>query len=261
MLVRCFLGLVLIIVFGASCASQSSDTSRGALEGTGDGETRRTASAAPPAFATVVATFYSKLNSRDYKAAYSLLSPSFQKTSPYAEWLAGYANTVLSSPKITTTNDPTSLSIALTAVDRTAHGLKATTYEGEMHGIRTAVGSWLIDDATLHDTTPRAKPAIVGQPPSQMSQEDNGAAQGAGRQPPPVAAPPPVPVVGSAGCDEATLEWKSDDGDYIGTQEGQKFHVMAGDESTVITWTAGDDLVICEDKIIDKDDDSEIEYY
>lgn len=71
----------------------------------------------------------------------------------------------------------------------------------------------------------------------------------------------PLPNTGSS-CEEASLRWKSEDGDWIGTDDGRKFHVMPGDESEVITWTVTDDLKICGDTIIDVDDEgSQVEIY
>lgn len=72
---------------------------------------------------------------------------------------------------------------------------------------------------------------------------------------------PPATSSGSD-CEEASLQWKSEDGDWIGTDDGRKFHIMAGDEPEVLTWTETDDLKICGDTIIDVDDGgSEVEVY
>jgi hypothetical protein len=97
--------------------------------------------------AVTVERFYMDLNAHDYAAAYSLLSPSFQRSAPYSKWLDGYADTLLSTPRITVGHDPGSVSVVITARERTpsGSGTQVTIYSGALQGIQTRSGSWLID--------------------------------------------------------------------------------------------------------------------
>lgn len=45
----------------------------------------------------------------------------------------------------------------------------------------------------------------------------------------------------------------------VGTLDGRVFRVMPGDQSEAMTWTDGDDLKVCGNKIINLDDHSSIE--
>ena len=55
-----------------------------------------------------------------------------------------------------------------------------------------------------------------------------------------------------AGCyaaraaDTASITDKSDDGAYLGLDDGTKWIVSSADRSTASTWTVGDDVVIVE---------------
>lgn len=100
-------------------------------------------------FASAVEQFYDDLNQHDYTTAYALLSPSFQESAPYSKWLAGYADTIYSSPHITATTDPSVLDVVLTASERFDSGTKVTVYSGTLRGIQSSDGSWLIDSGSF----------------------------------------------------------------------------------------------------------------
>ena len=57
-----------------------------------------------------------------------------------------------------------------------------------------------------------------------------------------------------AACDEESIDTVSEDGDLIILASGEAFNVMAGDEATAALWQAGDDVLVCGDTIINKDE-------
>ena len=60
-----------------------------------------------------------------------------------------------------------------------------------------------------------------------------------------------------AACEEDTIETISSDGDLIILQSGASYDVASGDESTASGWQEGDDVLICGETMIDKDQGSE----
>jgi len=65
-------------------------------------------------------------------------------------------------------------------------------------------------------------------------------------------------------ADTASITDKSDDGAYIGLDDGTKWIVSPSDRSTASTWTVGDDVVIVDDtkncsgvEIIDTDENGD----
>lgn len=57
-----------------------------------------------------------------------------------------------------------------------------------------------------------------------------------------------------ASCDEDTIDTVSSDGDLIILSSGDAFDVAAGDDATASTWNEGDNVLMCGDVIINKDD-------
>ena len=53
-------------------------------------------------------------------------------------------------------------------------------------------------------------------------------------------------------CDESSIETLSEDGDLISLDDGQSYDVLAGDQPTAAAWTEGDDVLVRNDKIINK---------
>jgi hypothetical protein len=60
-----------------------------------------------------------------------------------------------------------------------------------------------------------------------------------------------------ASCEADTIETVSDDGDLIIMLSGDAFDVAAGDDVTAATWLEGEDVLICGDTIINKDERGE----
>ena len=65
-------------------------------------------------------------------------------------------------------------------------------------------------------------------------------------------------------ADTASITDKSDDGAYLGMDDGTKWLVASADRSTASTWTVGDDVVIVENakncssvEIIDTDENGD----
>jgi hypothetical protein len=58
-------------------------------------------------------------------------------------------------------------------------------------------------------------------------------------------------------CDEASIQHISPRGDIIELDDGTEWTVSRGDRSTVLSWSEGDEVLICNDKIINKDEDGE----
>lgn len=56
-----------------------------------------------------------------------------------------------------------------------------------------------------------------------------------------------VGVCVARAADSASITDKSDDGAYLGLDDGTKWIVSPSDRSTTSTWTVGDDVVIVDD--------------
>jgi hypothetical protein len=59
-------------------------------------------------------------------------------------------------------------------------------------------------------------------------------------------------------CDEESITVVSSSGSIIQT-DGGTYTVVAGDESTASSWSVGDDVLVCDGKMVNKDDGEEIE--
>ena len=70
-----------------------------------------------------------------------------------------------------------------------------------------------------------------------------------------IVALPPHPAF--AGCDADTIETISEDGDLIVLQSGLSYDVDLTDQSTAAQWSENEDVLVCDDKIINKDENGE----
>jgi hypothetical protein len=66
-----------------------------------------------------------------------------------------------------------------------------------------------------------------------------------------------VAVPARAACDEDSIETVSEDGDLIVLTSGATFDVGSGDDVTASEWHEGDDVLVCGDTIINKDENGE----
>jgi hypothetical protein len=62
-----------------------------------------------------------------------------------------------------------------------------------------------------------------------------------------------------AACDEDTIETISSDGDLILLSNGQSYDVLPGHDVTASLWNEGDDVLVCGDTIIHKDDGEQVD--
>jgi hypothetical protein len=60
-----------------------------------------------------------------------------------------------------------------------------------------------------------------------------------------------------AACYSDTIDTLSEDGDMIILSSGEAYDISSGDESTAASWQEGDDVLVCGDTIIDKDENGE----
>ena len=60
-------------------------------------------------------------------------------------------------------------------------------------------------------------------------------------------------------CDEASIDHISANGDIIELDDGTEWEVGAGNETSVLSWSEGDDVLVCNDSIIHKDDGEKID--
>ena len=60
-----------------------------------------------------------------------------------------------------------------------------------------------------------------------------------------------------AGCDEDTIDTISGDGDLIVLQSSGSYDVDAADQSKAARWTENDEVLVCDGKIINKDENGE----
>jgi len=98
-----------------------------------------------------VEQFYNNLNSRDFAAAYALLSPAFQGANPFAAWQAGYNNTV--SFTVTVGADPgvaNRVLVTINAVETVAGGGTVNrTYVGSWEMIWGGAAGWLLNSGSF----------------------------------------------------------------------------------------------------------------
>jgi LysM repeat protein len=98
-----------------------------------------------------VEQFYANLNSRDFVAAYALLSPAFQGANPLAAWQAGYNNTV--SFTVSVSADPgvaNRVLVTINAVENAADGGTVNrTYVGSWDLIWGGAAGWLLNSGTF----------------------------------------------------------------------------------------------------------------
>jgi hypothetical protein len=98
-----------------------------------------------------VEQFYANLNSRDFVAAYALLSPAFQGANPLAAWQAGYNNTV--SFTVSVSADPgvaNRVLVTINAVENAAGGGTVNrTYVGSWDLIWGGAVGWLLNSGTF----------------------------------------------------------------------------------------------------------------
>jgi hypothetical protein len=114
---------------------------------------------------TTVGEFYTWLDAKDFGTAYSLLSPNFQASHPFAGWMAGYATTDVVGYDTAATDDPATVWVYLTAIDTTNQvPLEVTRYSGYWHLVPGLDGvGWLLDSADIAtdaEPTAYATPAI-----------------------------------------------------------------------------------------------------
>lgn len=96
-----------------------------------------------------VEEFYSRLDRKQYREAYSFLSPSFQAANPFATWSAGYANTLSIAAAISDLPDGR-VGVVLTATDRTASGEVTRTWKGDWRLVwSSGARQWLLDQANI----------------------------------------------------------------------------------------------------------------
>ena len=60
-------------------------------------------------------------------------------------------------------------------------------------------------------------------------------------------------------CDEESITLISSSGSIIQTDGGSTYTVVAVDQSTASSWSVGDDVLVCDGKMINKDGGEEIE--
>ena len=98
-----------------------------------------------------VEQFYANLNSRDFAAAYALLSPTFQTANPFAAWQAGYNNTV--SFTVSVSADPgvaNRVLVTINAVENAAGGGTVNrTYVGSWDIIWGGAAGWLLNSGVF----------------------------------------------------------------------------------------------------------------
>jgi hypothetical protein len=96
-------------------------------------------------FAGRVQAFYADLDSRNYVAAYGMLSPTFRSGSTYEKWKAGYATTIRNRVAITPISE-SMVGVSLEAQDQMPSGLLIRHFAGTWAGVRGADGLWYLDD-------------------------------------------------------------------------------------------------------------------
>lgn len=230
-------------------ASPTSDTR--AIQASSSPVPTPTATPTPPPVAlkaSVVRSYYSAINSKDYSSAYSLLSDKFKAMQSFHEFQARYMKQgevrVLDLQDVPRT---TSVYVMLSSQE----SLPTGTFVYGLHGTITLASSdsghtWLIDqrkiERTISDTPPPYRADL--QPASSPDAQ---------------AAPPRTYSAGSSGnsstCETETIDHVSDDGSYVIMNEGTVYHVDAGDEATASIWLPADDVTVCDEggsyKLID----------
>lgn len=288
---------VLLVIAGCNWVQgHTQDSAQGPVLGAEASASPRP-SLDPDLASGIVGRFYRDLDAKKSADIATILSPDFYR-SHTSDWVADYG--WIQNPKlqITSIRDRTVSYL----VDYTYTGNNGLTLSWERTGKWTfnhgSERGWLLDKDTwdsLHLVGLSIKPGAPVIPVADVVYSDGHhtfdydgdrysfvtnkdgwriADLGSTATPPPAFEPASdpyaragagttyVPPNGGSSCDEATLQWKSENGDWIGTDDGLKYHVMGGDEPTVMGWTNADDLRICGDTIIDVDDSgSQVDIY
>ncbi len=158
---------------------------------------------AAPRFDDRVLDFYSKLNARDFKRAYAMLSPSFRHGSTYTAWKAGYDTTESVDVQLRSTGDA-AVNVSLLATDRVPTGRIVRRFIGSWRGIRGSDGQWYLDDG--HFVVEPASQTLADAATKKLQPQDREVTPEAQREPQrpqPVDPRPQIPHVADG---EATAE-------------------------------------------------------
>jgi hypothetical protein len=60
-------------------------------------------------------------------------------------------------------------------------------------------------------------------------------------------------------CDEESITMISSSGSIVQTDAGSSYSVVVSDRSTASSWSVGDDVLVCDGKMLNKEDGEEIE--
>ena len=66
-------------------------------------------------------------------------------------------------------------------------------------------------------------------------------------------------ITSAQACETNTIEEVLGDGSIIKLQDGTIYQVNTSDESTASTWTSLTEVVVCDDKIINTEDNESVE--
>lgn len=77
-----------------------------------------------------VRQFYALIGTRNYAAAWALLSPRYQATTTYPNWVAGYQNTRSVMLAAVNAVDPTTVAVSVLATDSEGGRLVPKTFQG-----------------------------------------------------------------------------------------------------------------------------------
>jgi hypothetical protein len=101
--------------------------------------------------ATVV-RYYSLINERRFREAYTYVGPRFRANYPLDEWIKGHEALVSVTAKATDVSPQGTVQVELTVVDRTAAGQITRRFRGTWGLTRGGVGQpWILDDPNISE--------------------------------------------------------------------------------------------------------------
>jgi hypothetical protein len=99
----------------------------------------------PEAIPQTVERFYQLLNERQFRDAYTFLSPDFQATNPYDRWVEGFANTTEIRAEAALIPGQNAATVNLTVTERTASGQSTRRFSGRWNVIWSSPArQWLL---------------------------------------------------------------------------------------------------------------------
>jgi hypothetical protein len=134
---------------GNCCPSGISETRYRLIGATLD-RISRNESGIPEAIPQTVERFYQLLNDKQFRDAYTFLSPDFQAANPFDRWVEGYANTIEIRAEASLIPGQNAANVNVTATERSATGQSTRRFSGRWNVIWSSPAKqWLLNQPQI----------------------------------------------------------------------------------------------------------------